>query len=319
MKAAIYRENGEPAVLEYRDVPDPVAGPGHILVAVEAISIEGGDLLHRRFLRPASVPHVVGYAAAGTIAAVGPGVAGFSIGQRVTTFGSEGSHAALRRVRADLAWHVPDGVDIIDAAAVPVTFGTADDALFKLGNLQAGQSVLVQGATGAVGWAAIQLAHMAGARVFGTVSSERHVGRLAELGMQHAIDRNSDVAAEVRALNEGAGVDLVIDTIGGAALQQGVNALADGGRLVMVGMIDRQPHVVNASALLRTRKHLIGCMWGQVAHLPEMREAMDGLLARVAQGQLQVVIDRSFPLASAAEAHARAEQRGRIGRVIMLP
>ena len=244
MRAATYSRNGEPDVFEYLEVPDPVPQRGEVVVAVEAVSVEGGDLLHRRFIPPASIPHVVGYAAAGTVVAHGDGVAGLPIGTRVTTFAESGSHGSLRRVPASLAWEVPDALDIASAAAVPVTFGTADDALFTLGDLRPGQTVLVQGATGAVGWAAVQLAHRAGARVLGTVSDARHVPLLRDLGMSDAIDRAGDVSAQVRKLNAGAGVDLVVDTIGGSALQQGVAALADGGRLIMVGMIDRGAHVV---------------------------------------------------------------------------
>ena len=157
MKAAVYYENGGPEVFKYEEVADPACHPKGIVFRVEAVSIEGGDLLHRVGAPLARRPHVVGYQAAGTIIEVGAQVTDLRVGERVTTTGADGSHAALRAVAAQSAWRVPEGMDIRLAACIPIPFGTADDCLFEFGRLQAGETVLVQGGAGGVGLAAIQL------------------------------------------------------------------------------------------------------------------------------------------------------------------
>ena len=151
MKAAVYYETGTPDVFRYEDVPDPVCGPGDILIDVEAVSIEGGDTLHRLGGDLARVPHIVGYQGAGTVAEIGADVAGFAVGDRAVTVGLDGSHAERRAVPAGFAWKIPDGVSTDDAACVPVPFGTADDCLFEFGRLQAGETALVHAGAGGVG------------------------------------------------------------------------------------------------------------------------------------------------------------------------
>jgi NADPH2:quinone reductase len=178
MKAAVYHENGPPSVMKYVDVDDPpVYAPG-VLIKVEAVSIEGGDTLNRAGGPLITVPHIVGYQAAGTIVQVGKEVTHLKAGQKVVTVNAFGSHAELRSVPARNAWPIPDGFDIREAAAIPVPFGTADDCLFEFGRLKAGESVLVQAGAGAVGLAAIQLAKRAGARVFATASSDEKLAKM---------------------------------------------------------------------------------------------------------------------------------------------
>ena len=159
MKAAVIYENGGPDVLRYEDVADPQCPEGCVLIDVEAISIEGGDLLARAGSPPPSVPHVVGYLAAGTVAEVGAGVEDRAVGDRVVTLNMAGSHAAKRAVPAISTWPIPDGLDAASAACVPVAVGTAQECLFTAGDLEAGQTVLIQAGAGGVGMAAIQLAN----------------------------------------------------------------------------------------------------------------------------------------------------------------
>src|SRR3954468_7528199 len=188
MKAAVIYENGGPDVLRYEDVPDPGCPEGFVLVHVEAISIEGGDLLARAGSPPPSVPHVVGYLAAGTIAEIGAGCADRAVGDLVVTLNAGASHAARRAVPAASTWPVPDGVDAAPAACVPVACGTAHECLFTAGGLQSGQTVLVQAGAGGVGMAAIQLAKQAGATVIATASSDEKLERLKAFGLDHGID-----------------------------------------------------------------------------------------------------------------------------------
>ena len=139
MKAAVYYETGGPDVFRYEDVPDPVVGDGEVLVQVEAVSIEGGDTLNRLGGALTTVPHIVGYQCAGTVLATGAGVAGITEGDRVVTVGTDGSHAELRVAAEAFCWVVPEGVSTVEAACVPVPFGTADDCLFEFGRLQSGR------------------------------------------------------------------------------------------------------------------------------------------------------------------------------------
>src|SRR5436190_11131481 len=188
MRAAVIYENGGPDVLRYEDVPDPECPDGCVLIDVEAISIEGGDLLARAGSPPPSVPHIVGYLASGTIAEVGAGVSERAVGDRVVTLNMAGSHASRRAVPAISTWPIPEGLDAGPAACVPVAVGTAQECLFTAGNLQAGQTVLIQAGAGGVGMAAIQLAKQAGATVLATASSDEKLERLKPLGLDHGIN-----------------------------------------------------------------------------------------------------------------------------------
>src|SRR4051812_7953588 len=163
MKAAVIYENGGPDVLRYEDVPDPECPDGCVVIDVEAISIEGGDLLARVGSPPPAVPHVVGYLAAGTVVEVGAGVEQPAVGERVVTLNMAGSHASKRAVPAISTWPIPDGLDAAPAACVPVALGTAQECLFTAGNLEAGETALIPAGGGGVGRAAYHPGQKAGA------------------------------------------------------------------------------------------------------------------------------------------------------------
>lgn len=318
MKAAVYDTAGGPEVLRYTDVDMPPCGPDQVLVRVGAISIEGGDLLHRANMAPEAPNHIVGFAAAGEIVEVGSAVTDRRVGQRVATGALEGSHAEYRAVRASATWIVPDGVDDAAAAAVPVAFGTAWHCVHERLRLAEGETLLVQGGAGMVGLAAIQIAHRLGARVIATVSGEERSARLRALGLDEAIDhRSQDVVAVVRELTAGRGVDAVIDPVG-ATLAQSFEALKEYGRLVFVGNVggSLSPDLFPAMGKNLT---LHGVFFGALWERPEVSATIDAILADVAAGKLDVVIDRRFPLAEAAAAHRHAEQGGILGRTVMTP
>ena len=264
MKAAVYYETGGPEVLRYEEVPDPVAGAGDLLVRVEAISIEGGDTLARAMGELGSTPHVVGYQCAGTVVAAGDGVEGFSVGDRVVTVGLDGSHAELRAVPTPFCWPIPPGLSTDEAACVPVAFGTADDCLFEFGRLRAGESVLVHAGGSGVGIAAIQLASRAGARVLATASSDEKLSRLVALGLDDGINyATTDFVEEVRRLTDGRGVDVVVDSVGGATLQGSLRSLAYRGRCVTVGDAGRHAaERLDVSMLRPNNQSLIGYFLG---------------------------------------------------------
>ncbi|HEV2551181.1 MAG TPA: zinc-binding alcohol dehydrogenase family protein [Stellaceae bacterium] len=322
MKAAVYYENGDPNVFRYEEVPDPQCGPGDILIKVAAISIEGGDTLARWRGALAARPHIVGYQAAGEIIAVGAEVTHLAAGQRVVTVDVRGSHAALRSVPARNAWPTPDALDTRAAAAIPISFATAHDGLFEFGRLKPGETVLVQAGASGVGIAAIQLAHRAGARVLATASSDARLERLMrlELGLDHGINyAGEDVAPAVKRLTGGKGADLVIDPVGGGTLQSSIAALAYRGRVSLVGAAGRSPSQVDAGALINGSRSLVGVLLAAEIATDRVRNNIHRLIDQAAQGLLKVVIDRAFPLAEAAAAHAYIESRHAVGRVLLIP
>jgi len=319
MKAAVYRENGPPSVFSYEDIADPVCEPNGVVIRVEAISIEGGDTLSRLAFPPLQRPHVVGYQAAGEIVEVGREVSHLRPGQKVTTVNSNGSHAELRAAAARNAWPLPAGMNIQHAAAIPIPFGTADECLFEFGQLDAGRSVLIQGAGGAVGLAAIQLAKRAGAVVFATASTDDKLARLKAIGVDHAINyKTQDFVKEVRRLTHDKGVDLVVDPVGTTA-RQSIACLALRGRVIVVGRAGREAFSLDPSMLMPGNQSITGVWLGAEMATDRVHDMIQRHIDDVAAGKLQVVIDSTFPLRDAAKAHQHIEDRKAFGRVVLIP
>jgi NADPH2:quinone reductase len=320
VKAAVYYHTGPPDVFRYEDVPDPVCGPGMVLIDVEAISIEGGDTLNRAGGEMATTPHIVGYQCAGTIREVGEGVTDRHVGQRVVATNFWGSHAEMTAVPAVITWPIPDGGDLIKCACVPVAFGTANDCLFEFGHLKAGETVLVQAGAGGVGVAAIQLAKRAGATVYATASSEARLKPLFDLGMDEGIDYSNDGwVDDVRKRTGGRGVDLVVDSVGGRVLQGSVACLAYRGRCITVGGAGRDEQPLDVRSLGMGNQSITGVFLGAEIATPRAQHMVQGLIDDVAAGRLEVLVDRTFPLRDAAAAHAFIESRQAVGRVVLVP
>ncbi|MEQ5053876.1 zinc-binding alcohol dehydrogenase family protein [Klebsiella michiganensis] len=319
MKAAVYDVEGVPGVLKYVDVPEPVTGSDDILISVEAISIEGGDLINRRSTPPPLPSWIVGYAAAGTVVAVGSKVRSRTVGDRVAAFHMQGSHAERWAVPAERTWLIPDGVGMAEAAALPISFGTAHHCLFTRGMLRQGETVLIQAAAGGVGLAAVQLASQAGATVIAVVSGTQRRGRLRELGADYVVDRKKDnIVDSVRQYTHGTGVDLVIDPVG-TTLPVSLSALAPEGRLVFVGNAGGNSLTVDLWPAIQSNQTLMGVFMGPLFTRHGVRTSVDEMLQAVAAGRVTVVIDRIFPLANAAAAHEFAETAKPLGRIVMKP
>ena len=322
VKAAVYYEVGAPEVFRYEDVADPTAAAAGLLVRVEAVSIEGGDTLNRLQGAPGRFPHVVGYQCAGVVVDKGADAAAFDVGDRVVTVGLDGSHAELRAVDQLAAWKIPDGLSTEEAACIPIPFGTADDCLFEFGHLKPGESVLVHAGASGVGIAAVQMAKRAGATVFATASSEEKLARLREFGLDHGINYASgDFVAECRKLTDGRGIDVVVDSVGGPTLQGSINVLAYRGRCVSVGDAGRSSaERLDIATMRPNNQTLSGYFLGaELISGERARTMIEGHLDAVARGELRVVIDRRFPLAEAAAAHAYIESRQAFGRVLLIP
>jgi len=322
MKAAVYYETGGPEVFRYEDVPDPVCDAGGVLIDVGAISIEGGDTLHRAGGVMAARPHIVGYQCAGVLRSVGDSVTDRHVGQRVVAVMMHGSHAALVAVPASMTWVLPETLDLQIGACVPIAVGTADDCLFEFGRLRAGETVLVHAGASGVGMAAIQLAKRAGAIVLATASSDAKLERLKAYGLDHGINyRTGDFVGAVQTLTNGHGADLVVDSVGGRTLEGSIAAAAYRGRISYVGSAGRDAYVPNADLLRPGNKSLTGIFLGAELVLNHRRvhPMIQRHLEDATRGDLKIVIDRTFPLADAAAAHAFIESRQAFGRVVLIP
>ena len=322
MKAAVYYETGGPEVLRYEEVPEPELRKGGVLIDVEAIAIQGGDTLNRTGGLMASTPHIVGYQASGIVREVGDGVTAFVPGQSVVATMGFGSHAEVISVPAGSVWAIPEGLSLEEASGVPIEFGTADDCLFEFGRLQKGETVLIQAGASGVGLAAIQLAKAAGATVLATASSDDRLERLSGYGLDFGINyTKTDVAQEVMKFTNGAGVNLVVDSVGGSTLEGSIASLAYRGRISWVGRAGREERPPEIWTIMQKNASITGVFLGaEMAVNPSRTHPLiDNLLARIARKELSVVIDSTYPLAQAAEAHRHIESRKAFGRVLMKP
>lgn len=328
---------GDPSVLELREAPDPTPGPGEVRVRVEATGINFADIMARMGLYPDAppLPCVVGYEASGVIDALGAGVEGLSVGQRVVAMTRFGGYADVICVPAIQAAPLADSVGFHAAAAIPVNYLTAWIMLVRLGNVQPGERVLVHAAAGGVGQAAVQICKWRGAEVIGTASGPKH-DRLRAAGVAHCIDyRTEDFEAEVKRITDGKGVGIVLDAVGGKSFKKSYRCLGDLGRLYAFGASSFAPgqkrSVLAAvkgllgmrgfpgpMALMDTNRGVHGVNLGHMWHVADqLRVMLDQILALVEDGTFAPVISETFPLEQAADAHAYIQARKNFGKVLL--
>jgi NADPH2:quinone reductase len=309
-------------VFRYEDVPDPSCPPNGVLIEVQAISVEGGDTLHRSGGEMAKRPHIVGYQCAGVVREVGAQAGDRAVGQRVVAVMLNGSHAELAAAPVAATWVLPEKLDLEIGACVPIPFGTADDCLFEFGRLRAGETALIHAGASGVGIAAIQLAKRAGATVLATASSDDKLERLKGYGLDHGINyRTSDFAARVSQLTAGRGADVIVDSVGGRTLEGSIAAAAYRGRIAYVGSAGRDAYKPSLDGLRTGNKAIIGIFFG--AELMASHARVHGMVGRhlqdLAAGSLRIPIDSTYPLSEAAQAHAHVESRQAFGRVLLIP
>ena len=329
---------GPPEVLELRELPDVVAGPGEVRIRVAASGVNFADVMARMGLYPDApkLPCVVGYEVAGTVDQVGPGVTDVATGDRVITPTRFNGYADLVVVPAGQTAPLPDGMTFEEGAAVPVNYLTAILMLEVLANVRRGDTVLVHGAGGGVGLAAVQLCRIYGAEVIGTASRGKHEA-LRAAGVAHAIDyRTQDFESETRRLTGGRGVDVVLDPIGGENLRKSYRTLAPLGRLVAYGVSSMAPttsrrvHTALWQLLRMPRFGFVrlmnenhGVLGFNLGHLWDETARLRTYLAKVLDyyraGQVRPVVARTFPLAEAAAAHAFMQARENVGKIVLLP
>jgi NADPH2:quinone reductase len=327
MKAMVIIASADGGTLEYRDAPEPTPRPGELLVRVRATGLNRADLAQRRGTYPRPSPggdsalNIAGLEAAGEVAELGEDVTGFTIGDRVMAMCAGGyaeyttiDHRLAVRVTARLSWE--------EAAAIPVAYMTEHDALITNARLQAGESVLVHAASSGVGIAAIQIAKLWGAKpVMGTSGVSEKLAPLAAQGLERGINyRTENFAEAVLAATNGAGVDVVIDHVGGAHFHGNLQCMALRGRLVSVGRLGGKMGELDLDFLALRRLQLLGVTF-RTRTLEEriavtQRCAAD-LLPALADGRLQPLIHRTFPLQDTLIAQDYMASNAHIGKIVL--
>ncbi|WP_306053191.1 quinone oxidoreductase family protein [Natronococcus wangiae] len=323
MKAIEVTEYGDGDQLEVVDRNAPEPGAGEVRIEVEAAGINFADIMQRRGVYPGGpdAPYVPGMEAAGTIDATGEGV-GLDEGDRVVGMLNGGGYAEYVTANARMLFPIPKGMGFEAAAGFPVQFLTAHSCLFEWGDLEEGETVLIQAAAGGVGTAAVQLASSAGAEVFGTASTEEKLDLAADLGCDHPINYTAtDFRDVVDRETDGEGVDLVLESVGDDVFERSLDATAHFGRMVTYGVASGVPASAENRRLLFENKTVKGFHLGQaVAHDPSrIMKAVPELTQELTSGDLEVVVGESFALEDAAEAHRFIEDRKSSGKVLLKP
>ena len=325
MKAIVIAEYGGPEVLALREIDEPEAGPDDLLVRVRATALNRADILQRRGLYPQPGPkpehEIPGLEFAGEVASAGRNVTGFRAGDRVMGLLAGGGYAEVIIVNHRLASKIPDGLSFEDAAAVPEAFITAHDALVQC-SFACGETVLVHAAGSGVGTAAIQIAKTMGASVvLGTAGSRDKLDAATRLGLDVAIDYKTEKFADrVREATGGRGVDVVLDFIGAAYLEDNVRALAEKGRMIVIGLMGGTSGDLALGALLQKRLSIRGTLL-RARSLEEKATAIrafeKSVLPHLATGRIRTVVDKVFPLAAAGDAHRMMEENANFGKIVL--
>lgn len=324
MRAIVITAPGGPEVLEEREVPTPAPGPGEILVRVRATALNRADLFQRRGRYPApagSSNDVPGLEYAGVVEAVGEGVRERRPGERVMGLVGGGAYAEYVRVHARETSALPGGIALEEAAAVPEAFITAYDALFTRLRLAPGERLLIHAVGSGVGTAALQLARVAGATVFGTSRTAAKLERAVALGLAVAIDSSHQDFSEVVAERTGgAGVDAILDLVGGEYLEANLRSLATLGRQVVVGTVSGTRSEIDLSLLLRRRLTLVGTVL-RARPLEEKilaaRALEENVVPLLSDGRVRPIVDRVLPIEEVREAHRAMEEDENFGKIVL--
>lgn len=325
MYAITIPEPGGPEALVWDDVPDPVPGEGEVLVDVVASAVNRADLLQRQGFYnppPGSSPYP-GLECAGRVVALGPGTegAGWSVGDEVCALLSGGGYAEKVAVPVGQLLPVPDGVDLVTAAGLPEVTCTVWSNVFMIAHLRPGETLLAHGGASGIGTMAIQLAKSVGARVAVTAGGPGKLARCAELGADILIDyREQDFVEELKKATDGAGADVILDIVGAKYLDRNVKALAVNGRLAVIGMQGGVKGELNLGALLGKRAaitatSLRGRPLGEKASI--VAAVREHVWPLIGAGQVRPIVDRTFPMSDAAEAHRALEAGDHIGKILL--
>ena len=325
MRAVTQTSPGGPETLVVTELPDPVPGPGEVLIEVAATAVNRADLLQRQgfYPPPPGASEVIGLECSGTVAAVGEGVTAWAVGDEVCALLAGGGYASLVVVPEGQVMPVPEGVDLVTAAALPEVACTVWSNVFMVAALRPDEVFLVHGGAGGIGTFAIQLASRLGARVFTTAGSEDKLARCRELGAEVAISyRDQDFVEVVREATDGHGADVVLDNMGAKYLGRNVDVLATEGRLVIIGMQGGSKAELNIGQLLSKRGAVIATTLRARPTEGKARicaSVVEHVWPLVADGSIEPVVSAVLPLDDVAEAHRLIEGGDNVGKVLLTP
>jgi putative PIG3 family NAD(P)H quinone oxidoreductase len=323
MRAVTMASPGGPEVLTLTDVPDPEPGPGEVVIRVAATAVNRADVLQRQghYPAPPGAPEWPGLEASGMVVKVGPEVSNWHIGDQVCALLSGGGYAEQVAVPAGQLLPVPDGTELVEAAALPEVTCTVWSNVFMLAGLGPSETVLVHGGAGGIGTMAVQLAHQAGARVAVTAGSERKLSVCADLGADILINyREQDYVAEMRSATGGRGADVILDHLGAAYLDQNIRALAVNGRLVVIGMHKGRVGELDLARLMSRRAAILATTLRsrpeaeKAAIVASVRENVWPLLS---DRRIRPVIHTTLPIDQVGRAHQLVEDSAHIGKVLL--
>jgi putative PIG3 family NAD(P)H quinone oxidoreductase len=324
MRAVVITKPGGPEVLKWQEVPDPDLGPGEVLIDVAAAGVNRADLLQRQGLYPPppGAPPYPGMECSGRIEAVGTEVTGWQPGDDVCALMAGGGYAEKVAVPAGLVLPVPDGISVVDAAALPEATCTVYSNVFQVGRLTAGETLLVHGGASGIGTIAIQLAKANGARVMCTAGAGKKLEFCRSLGADVAISyRNEDFVTVVRDATGGHGADVILDIMGASYLARNLSALAAGGRLVIIGRQGGNRAELDLGVLQGKRASIHATTLrnrplGEKAAI--VSAGHENVWPLVSAGKVVPVIDRRIPMPNAAEAHRILQDGDHIGKVLLV-
>jgi putative PIG3 family NAD(P)H quinone oxidoreductase len=323
MRAVVADGSGGPEVLSVAELPDPEPRPGEVLLDVAAAGLNRADLLQRQgfYPPPPGASEVIGMECSGTVAALGEGVTGWSVGDRACALLAGGGYAARVAVPAGQLMPVPDGVDLVTAAALPEVAATVWSNVFMVAGLKPHETFLVHGGAGGIGTFAIQLAHQLGATVLTTAGTPEKLAACAALGADVTINyRDQDFVEVVKQATDGNGADVVLDNMGAKYLGRNVDVLAIEGRLVIIGMQGGSKAELDINMLLRKRGAVIATA---LRSRPTDEKSaicasvVEHVWPLVAAGLVQPVVHGTMPLEEVAAAHALMESGEHSGKILL--
>ena len=324
MRAVVITSPGDPDVLKLTEVPDPVPGPGEVLVEVAAAGVNRADVLQRMgfYPPPPGAPPYPGLECSGRISALGPGVTVWQPGDEVCALLGGGGYAEQVAVPQGQLLPVPDGVSLVDAAGLPETACTVYATVFQQARLTPGETILVHGGAGGIGTIAIQLAKSFGARVICTAGTSAKLERCTELGADLAVSYvRDDFVSAVDVFTGGRGADVILDIVGGPYLARNVAALATGGRLLVVSTQGGSSAELDLQMLMRKRA---GILASTLRARPPAEKAVivagvqEQVWPLISAGRVRPVTDRVLPMADAADAHRVLEQGTHVGKILLV-
>jgi putative PIG3 family NAD(P)H quinone oxidoreductase len=315
--------HGDTDVLRWAEVDDPQPAPGEVLIDVVASAVNRADLLQRMgfYPPPAGITDVLGLECSGVVRALGNGVIGWSVGDAVCALLAGGGQAEQAVAPAGQCMPVPAGVELAEAGGLPEVACTVWSNLVQIAELSAGEVLLVHGGSSGIGTTAIQIGKALGATVIATAGSPEKLDRCRALGADRAVNyREEDFLVAVNEETDGYGADVVLDIIGASYLERNVSVLATGGRMVTIGMQGGTRAELDLGALLSKRGTIYATSLRSrpLAEKASIcRSAVEGLWPLIADGQVRLIVEASYPMDRVAEAHELVAESGHVGKVLL--